>query len=74
MYKFFFAFPPPLVKKMAKSSFLIEIVVVGECEQANLESLIEIGDFLAEDIFQSLDNGEDFIDVRLIGVNLRENP
>lgn len=59
---------------MAKSSFLIEIVAECEQNQVNLENLIEIGDFLAEDIFQSLDNGEDFIDVRLIGVNLRENP
>lgn len=59
---------------MAKSSFLIEIVAECEQNQVNLENLIEIGDFLAKDIFQSLDNGEDFIDVRLIGVNLRENP
>lgn len=59
---------------MAKSSFLIEIVAECEQNQVNLENLIEIGDFLAEDIFQSLNNGEDFIDVRLIGVNLRENP
>ena len=59
---------------MAKSSFVIEIVAECEQNQVNLESLTEIGDFLAKDILQSLDNGEDFIDVRLIGVNLRENP
>ncbi len=58
---------------MAKSSFLIEII--AECEQNKviLENLVDIGEFLAEDIFQSLDNGEDFIDVRLIGVKLHEN-
>ena len=59
---------------MAKSSFVIEIIAECEQNEVNLEDLVEIGEFLAKDTLQSLDNGEDFIDVRLIGVNLRENP
>lgn len=56
---------------MTLVEYKIAIILDFEQEKADFD---EIGEFLAEDIRNMLENGEDFVETRYIGRDFVENP
>ena len=58
---------------MTLVEYKIAITVDLEEKPTKKEDLDEIGQFLAEDFYNMLENGEDFVEIRYIGADFVEN-